>query len=313
MEDLKVWLNNPRENWIVDRIRNEWHAHNPDTITHDIDSCNIIWIVAHWQWMQIPEKYLRSKKVVCTIHHVVPNKFNQAKLNEFLVRDQIVDAYHVPNKHTANFISQLTNKPIHIVSYWYNPELWNLNHLSRQEAREKLKIPQDKFVIGSFQRDTEGKDLISPKLEKGPDLFCDYVEKIYNDNTLILLGGWRRQYIISRLEKSKIPYKYIELAPMEQLIDMYSACDLYVVSSRYEGGPQAIFEASAMKIPIISNKVGVAEEVLCSNCILDLKKDSYIPTKEDVNNNYQNVQKYGIINHKTNYLKMFEEVLDNGT
>ena len=72
-------------------------------------------------------------------------------------------------------------------------------------------------------------------------------------------------------------------------------------------------EAQANLEIYFTNKVGVAEEVLCSNCILDLKKDSYIPTKEDVNNNYQNVQKYGIINHKTNYLKMFEEVVDNGT
>jgi len=308
-----VWLNNPRENWIVDRIRKEWHTHNPDTITHDIVSCDVIWIVAHWQWAMIPQKYLKSKKVVCTIHHIVPNKFNQKKLNDFIIRDQFVDVYHVPNKHTANFISQITNRPIHIISYWYNSNIWNLKHLSKQEAKEKLEIPEDKFVIGSFQRDTEGSDLISPKLEKGPDLFCDYIEKIYDQNILILLGGWRRQYIISRLNKANIPYKYIEFAPIEQLIDMYAACDLYIVSSRYEGGPQAIFEASAMKVPIISTRVGVAEEILCENCILDLKNQIYVPTKEDVNKNYQNVQKYDIINHKLNYLKMFEEVLNNDT
>ena len=35
----------------------------------------------------------------------------------------------------------------------------------------------DKKLIGSFQRDTEGYDLKTPKLSKGPDIFCDIVEE----------------------------------------------------------------------------------------------------------------------------------------
>ena len=34
------------------------------------------------------------------------------------------------------------------------------------------------ILIGSFQRDTEGKDLTSPKLIKGPDIFVEIVKKI---------------------------------------------------------------------------------------------------------------------------------------
>ena len=39
---------------------------------------------------------------------------------------------------------------------------------------EKYNLPKNKFFIGSFQRDTEGHDLISPKLSKGPDIFIEY-------------------------------------------------------------------------------------------------------------------------------------------
>ena len=306
---MKIYINNPKENWIIDRMRAEWYKNNPKESTENTRHCDIIWIAAPWQWKLIPREHLISKRVVVTIHHIVPEKIDKNFIREFLYRDRFVHAYHVPNKYTAAFVKKLTKKPIFVIGYWYNSDIWNLSRPSKQDAMAKLQIPQNKFVIGSFQRDTEGADLKSPKLEKGPDIFCDYVEKICDVNTMVLLGGWRRQYVIGRLERSKIPYKYVEMAPIESLVDMYSACDLYIVSSRHEGGPQALFEASAMKIPIISTKVGLSEEILCNNCIVDLQNNCYIPNLKDIEENYNNVQKYDIINHKQEYLKMFKEVL----
>ena len=308
---MKVFINNPRENWIVDRLRKEWYQINPDNVTEDIDSADIVWILAPWQWQLVPGKYLKEKTVVCTVHHIVPNKFNGKNIHEFLFRDQFVNAYHVPNKHTASIVSQLTKKPVYTISYWFNSELWTPEE--KNACREELGLQKDKFIVGSFQRDTEGSDLISPKLEKGPDLFCDYIEKIKDENTLVLLGGWRRQYVISRLENMGVPYEYFELAPIEKIKKMYGACDLYVVSSRHEGGPQALFEAAAMKVPIISTSVGLAEEVLCENCVVDLENIEYLPTLKDVEKNFEKVQEYDILKHRDKYNKMFEEVGRNVT
>ena len=45
--------------------------------------------------------------------------------------------------------------------------------------------------MGSFQRDTEGKDLISPKLEKGPDIFIEIVKQMnskHNNIKIVLTG-----------------------------------------------------------------------------------------------------------------------------
>lgn len=303
---MKIFLNNPRESWIVDRIREEWFENNPGISTEKIEECDVLWIVAPWLWNQIPQQYLTTKKVVCTIHHIVPGKFSKNKIAEFLIRDKFVDAYHVPNKYTESIVRKLTAKPIFVISYWLNTNLWQPT--DKTDARRELGVPTDKFVIGSFQRDTEGSDLISPKLEKGPDLFCDYVEKIANDDTLVLLGGWRRQYVISRLEAAKINYLYLEQQSILNVRKMYGACDLYVVSSRHEGGPQALFEAASMRVPIISNPVGLASEVLCENCVFDLTAGEYFPSEEDVEENFNKASEYDILTHKQKYINMFKEV-----
>ena len=46
------------------------------------------------------------------------------------------------------------------------------------------------------------------------------------------------------------------------LNELYNMLNLYVISSRIEGGPQAIYECSLSKTPIISTNVGVATKFL---------------------------------------------------
>ena len=56
----------------------------------------------------------------------------------------------------------------------------------------------------------------------------------------------------------------------QELNELYNCLDLYIVSSRYEGGPQAILECAASKTPILSTKVGVAPEVLHPESIYEI-------------------------------------------
>ena len=47
------------------------------------------------------------------------------------------------------------------------------------------------------------------------------------------------------------------MPPFNELNELYNCLDLYIVSSRYEGGPQAIFECALTKTPIISTNVAL--------------------------------------------------------
>ena len=67
----------------------------------------------------------KKKKLVATIHHIVPEKFFLTeKERDFHERDKLVDWYHVPCKKTKNQISELTSKPIFTSPFWVNQNLW---------------------------------------------------------------------------------------------------------------------------------------------------------------------------------------------
>jgi glycosyltransferase involved in cell wall biosynthesis len=148
--------------------------------------------------------------------------------------------------------------------------------LSKEKLRDKHGLPLDAFIVGSFQRDGEGNstpgmDGVNPKLEKGPDRFVDAVIKLKetHPNIHVLLTAWRRQYVIKRLNDAKIPFSYFELPSKEKLNDLYQSLDLYIVSSRCEGGPAALIECSLLGVPVISTPVGISEQVLPSSAIND--------------------------------------------
>jgi len=303
---MKVFVLAPRENWICDRIVHEWTSVMNHISVNDAIEADVLWLQAGWCWNHIHPDVLRQKKVLLSEHHIVPEKFGEQQHREFSFRDQFIDAYHVPNRFTEKFIRNLTNKPIHTLGYWFDPSKWFSE--DKNECRKFLGIHESKFVVGSFQRDTEGSTGL-PKLEKGPDLFCDYLEAMSRTDLHVLLGGWRREYIIDRLKTAGIHFTFIEKASIDTLRKMYNACDLYVVASRHEGGPQAIYEAAAMKIPIVSTDVGTASDVLCSGCIIDIPSQIYYPTKEDVELNFNRVQRYTMPRHVHEYEKLLRKVV----
>ena len=306
---MKIYINRANENWICDRIRDEFIKHSSIDVVENVFDCDLIWLLAPWLWGQISPDILSSKPVVCTVHHVDVNKFNQS---EFLLRDQFVNHYHVPNIHTFNFISQFVDSTkIKIISYWYDESKWF--PIKSDEVDLKLNLPAgNPTIIGSFQRDTEGHDLSSPKLSKGPDVFCDIVESL-STKPFILLAGWRRQYIINRLQSAQIPFAYLEDATDSQLNDLYNLIDVYLVTSRYEGGPQAILECAATRTPIFSTDVGISRNILTPDCICDtiscfVENISNTLNFYDSDYNYNQAKAYEITTLINKYLNFFTEV-----
>ena len=123
-----------------------------------------------------------------------------------------------------------------------------------------------------------------------------------------MLAGKRRGYLIDRLTNANVPLN-TEMVDSNKLNKLYNILDLYIVSSRIEGGPQAILECSITKTPIISTDVGVASEILHKTSLYDARKFNKHTTNTYYA--YDNSLKYIIPDLMKMFREMFEKFYEN--
>ena len=307
---MKIYINSAKENWVVDRFIDEWNKFNFKQSKNFRFGDKIVWLIAPWTWRKIPKKYLIKNKVVCTIHHIDEDKFKSNEEKEFKDRDKFVDYYHVISNKTFDQVIKLTDKPVHKIPFWVNQNLW-FEIKNKEQLREKYSVDLNSYLVGSFQRDTEGNDLVSPKLSKGPDRFLEIVEYLNtkNENLQIILTGKRRNYILDELSRREINYKYFEMTSFQNLNELYNILDLYIVSSRYEGGPQSILETAMTRTPIISTDVGIASEILDKKSIFNM--NNYKDAIPNTDISYQNAKRYLIPEGFKEFNKLFREIYES--
>lgn len=308
---MKIYVNKLNENWIVDRYRKDWYSSYKKFSTYNIFFSDIIWIIAPWTWKKRNSKLLLNKKVICTLHHI---EMNDEFIKKFQELDPYVDFFHVISEKTYQQLKEITEKKVFLIPWWVDDSNWfEINN--KMELRDQFGIESTKYVVGSFQRDTEGSDLISPKLIKGPDIFIKIVNELNNKNKnlLVLLTGTRRNYVINELKTLNIQFKYFEMVSIEDLNKLYNILDLYIVASRLEGGPQAIVECALTKTPIISSDVGIASQFLHQNSIFPInpKMSEVMKAKPNIDYAYEKVQK--IVGKKglEVFFKMFQEIYES--
>jgi glycosyltransferase involved in cell wall biosynthesis len=139
---------------------------------------------------------------------------------------------------------------------------------ARAAARVKMGLPSSGFVVGSFQKDGVGwGDGLEPKLIKGPDVLVATLARVHEaiPELVVLLTGPARGYVRRELEQRGIPYEHLLLPSRDELAPAYHALDVYLVTSRQEGGPKATFEATAAGIPLVTTRVGQAQELLADS------------------------------------------------
>jgi glycosyltransferase involved in cell wall biosynthesis len=134
----------------------------------------------------------------------------------------------------------------------------------RRAAKSKYGVPEDRLCIGSFQKDGVGwGEGTEPKLIKGPDVFLAAVEDLSRQLPIfVLLTGPARGYVKKGLERMGIPYRHVFLKDYLDIVSCYHALDLYLMTSREEGGPKSIMESMATEVPIVATRCGMAEDLI---------------------------------------------------
>lgn len=300
------------QKWICDVLKEEFINAYPHITTLKAHEATHIWYLAPWNFKYIPQgfsninewcNFIINKKVIATIHHIDEDKYKLGQHNPmFDFLNKYCHYIQAICKPTYDFL--LKQKIPQAISHnylWYNEKIF-YPLTSKENLRNKYNLRNKDYIIGSFQKDTEGNSLkdktFLPKLSKGPDIFINIVKDIYKTKPVhIVLTGLRREYLIQQLNAHHIPYTYFNMLSLQEINELYHCLDLYIVSSRYEGGPRSIFEAGATKTPIISTRVGIAEDILPNESLYDM--DNYISYRDaqpNVDKLYKNIQE---LNSKT--------------
>ena len=137
------------------------------------------------------------------------------------------------------------------------PNRVNLKIFTPSKEDYILHTPLQLISVGRFVKEKDYLNLIKN------------LEAISIEYHLTLIGGGmlKKDYL-DYLEEEKIKNKVTLIDWIEQkdMVDVIRESDIYIQSSISEGMPRTIVEAMALKMPIISTKVGSIEGVLNHMC-----------------------------------------------
>lgn len=259
--------------WVGENIREGINTLYPDTVSVDVTPVGSIERVVHfgsqYMWLTWGQPAGRSNKYVVSFFHgkhedgpevaqhidhfltTVP-RLSRIVASNSLVHERLI-SWGVPSE-------KIVRIPIGVNTNLFTPP----TDQQRKVARAKFDIPQNAIVIGSFQKDGVGwGDGMEPKLIKGPDIFVETVKDLAKDRPVfVMLTGPARGYVKSRLKEFGIPYAHAYPDAHADLVECYHTLDLYIVSSREEGGPMGLMESMSANVPVVSTNVGMAPDLI---------------------------------------------------
>lgn len=179
-----------------------------------------------------------------------------------------IDRIQVTNREMEQLVlsTGIAPEKVHLIPIGIDVDVFRpRDEASRRAARSDLGLPSSAFVVGSFQKDGVGwGEGLEPKLIKGPDVLLAVAERLAGQvpELYFLLTGPARGYVRAGLERLGIPYRHLLLPDVESVAGAYPAIDVCLVTSRDEGGPRAVLESMATRVPLVTTRVGQATDLV---------------------------------------------------
>ncbi len=190
--------------------------------------------------------------------------------------------------------------------------------LSKEEIKKKHSLNENDYIITVVGR---------LRSEKGHKYLFDalpaVIRRIPNIKLLVVGDGDLKEELLSQARKLKIENKVVFMGDREDVVELLSITDLFVMPSLWEGCPGAIMEAMAMKKPVLATGVAGTPEVVVdgeTGVLVPSKNPSAISEKiiellndeekrfELGRNGYERVKKEFIIEKM---IEKYEEVYDH--
>lgn len=301
-------------------------------ITNNIFKADIIYTI--W-WNKLLSRTFKffniffKKKIIATITNDLSHQENLVKK----IIDK-VDIFVYSSSKQKNLLEKIGVESEKLIfnPFYVDELIFKKLNLSKEEICKKLNIDymniKNKVLIGSFQRDSLGSDLTQPKWQKDPDMLINIMKLLDKDKFILLIAGPRRHYVIEQCKKNKIKYIFVgdenfilnkkddifvNGLLIEEMPYLYNLIDLYIVSSKSEGGPKAIPESLLCKTKIISTNVGFAIDLLSEQYIYLSAQNAVEKIKNLIENDEEQNSKVNDFYSFKLFQKRIEDILNKVT
>lgn len=163
------------------------------------------------------------------------------------------------------------NNEFQILHNAMNLNKYQYSEKNRKKIRKNYNITNENFVIGHIGRFTKQKNQI---------FIIELFKKIYEEDknfVLFLIGdGEQRKFIIDKIKEYGLEKNIILPGILNNTNEIYSAFDVFILPSLWEGLPVVSIEAQASGLQtILSNNIdkkAIIEKEKCTMLDLDIKK-----------------------------------------
>ena len=189
----------------------------------------------------LKENFSKVKKTTCIPDHLLldeqTNKDNMKAVN-------FTDNYYTISTKLYDIYSNLEGykKPYGVIVNGVNLDWFKPNNLERFENRANKKL-----VIGWSGNSNFGGVDMKEDIKGVKTILNPAVESLKEE-------GYNIEF--------KLADRTNKLTPIDKMSDYYNSIDVYVCTSKTEGGPNPIIESMACGVPIISTDVGFVKDIL---------------------------------------------------
>ncbi len=186
------------------------------------------------------------------------------------------------------------NGKVYILNNAIDYDAFKYNDSIRKKIRNELKIKDDEIVLGNVARFTN---------QKNHKFIIEVFQKCYDANSkykLLLVGsGFLKEKIEKLVEEKNLGERVIFLEHRDDVNELLSAMDIFILPSLYEGLPVSVLEAQAANLPCLLS------DTITRECkLLSSTKYLSIENSDDWRKCILNMS---LNNRKINNKKIFEQ------